>query len=149
MADEIRADLIQEERDQQAKKAAKVFLESAQKAGTTMVEQSRSQGLPLKSTGFFKRGAQIPQIGYAQEISQAAFLLTGRAPLAENALKGTDGYYVIRLKERREPPAAGFEAQRDGILQSLQRQKEQRAFGDWLSRVKAESQIEIEEEFLE
>jgi parvulin-like peptidyl-prolyl isomerase len=146
---EVRADVIQQKRDQRAKEDAAAFLEALRAGGESMAEKSSAVGRPMQNTGFFKRGAQIPQIGYAQEISQAAFLLTETAPLADSPLKGPIGYYVIRLKDRREPPTEEFSGQRADIEQNLRQQKEQRAFSEWLAQVKEKSEISIEQDFVE
>jgi peptidyl-prolyl cis-trans isomerase D len=149
VADEVRADVIRDKKDQMAEADAKAFLEAVRSGSESMEQMGRAEGRPMQSTGFFKRGQQIPQIGYAQEISGAAFLLTKDAPFAEAPLSGPIGYYVIRLRERREPAADGFKDQKAAIEQNLRRQKEQRAFGEWLERVKAESEITIEQDFVE
>jgi len=149
VAGEVRADVIQQKKDLRAKEDAAAFLEALRADGESMEKKSSAVARPMQSTGFFKRGEQIPQIGYAQEISQAAFLLTEKTPLPDSPLKGPIGYYVIRLKDRREPPAEEFSGQRAGVEQSLRQQKEQRAFGEWLAQVKEKSEIAIEQEFVE
>ncbi len=147
VADKVRADVLQEKQNRKAEEDANAFLKELRAGKASLAEKSRAAGRPMKSTGFFKRGDAIPKIGNAQEISSAAFLLTPKAPLAEKALPGPGGYYVIRLKDRKAPPKDGFKGQEAAIKQTLRRQKEQRAFGEWLDRVKAESEISIEKDF--
>ncbi|MGD8368337.1 MAG: SurA N-terminal domain-containing protein [Desulfobacterales bacterium] len=149
VADEVRADVIRDKKNQKAEEDAKAFLEAVRSDPESMGKKALAAGRPMQSTGFFKRNGQIPQIGYAQEISSAAFLLTQKSPFAEQPLNGPIGYYVIRLQERREPTIDGFKEQKPAIEQTLRRQKEQRAFAEWLEWVKAKSEISIEQDFVE
>ena len=100
------------------------------------------------STGFFKRNAAIPQMGYEREISQAAFLLSKENPLPETPLKGKNGYYVIRFKDRNVPDAAEFEKEKASVKDRLLRQKQYKTFETWLSQLRKNSKITTQEELL-
>jgi peptidyl-prolyl cis-trans isomerase D len=69
--------------------------------------------------------------------------------LSEEVIKGTKGYYLIRLKERKTPDAAGFEAEKENIEKSLMEQKKRKAYEAWLSQLKERSDIAIEEKLFE
>ncbi len=149
VAGQVRADLIAEKQKEAARAGAEAFLQALEKDGAAMAEKSAAEGKTPKTTGFFKRNEQIPQIGYAPEIAQAVFLLTEDAPLVPEVLEANNVYYVIRLQARKEPAPAGFEAEKDDIAQGLLQQKRQQAFQEWLADVKARSVIKIEEGFIE
>jgi len=103
----------------------------------------------FKSTGFFERDASIPGMGYENDISNAAFMLTQNNPLPEKVFKGAKGFYVIRLKNRKLPDAAGFDKEKDDIKTSLLRRKQSRVFNEWLAYVKENSEISIKEGVIE
>ena len=149
VAEEVRADLIAEKQKEMARTDAEAFLQALKKDGATMAGKSAAEGKTLRTTGFFKRNEQIPQIGYTPEIAQAVFLLTEDAPLVPEVLEANNVHYVIRLQSRKEPSPEGLEAQKDDIARRLLQQKRQEAFQQWLSDVKARSKIEIEESFIE
>ncbi len=64
-------------------------------------------------------------------------------------LKGAAGYYVIRLNETRPPDPAGFESEKAAVKDDLIRRKQVKTFESWIAKVKAESDIHIQEGFLE
>ncbi len=102
----------------------------------------------FKSTGFFKRNASIPEIGYEQEISQAAFLLSKENPVPEKPLKGKNGYYVIRFKDRKLPEATEFEKEKSSVKDRLLRQKQYKIFETWLTQLREKSKITRQEDLL-
>ena len=148
--DEVKAkvihDLSKDKRNQKAAKDAGLFLE-ALKGGASMITEARRRNLRLTSTGFFKRNAEIPGIGYEKGITQEAFKLSGNQPLPESIIKGSSGYYVIRFKDRNEPGIKEFTAQKKDIVQRILDQKKSDTFDTWLETVKRNSEIEIEENF--
>jgi len=111
--------------------------------------EDRAIQAPFKSTGFFKRNESIPEIGSENEISGAAFMLTPDKSLPEKVFKGTKGYYVIRLKNRKLPDAERFDTEEKEIKESLLAQKQFRAFDSWLAQIKDNSEITIKEGIME
>ena len=148
--DEIRekvtADLIKEKLDRKAAEDADMFL-AALKKGSSMETESKKYNQSPVSTGFFKRDSEIPNIGYEREVSQAAFRLSSKNPLPENTIKGSNGYYVIRFKNRFEPDKKEFADEKNDTVQRLLEQKKTETFDVWLSQVKRDSEIKIEDNF--
>ena len=144
----VRDDVLRQQQDQQARETAEEFLKHL-KEGKSVAEAGRQLNVKPVQSGFFKRNAAIPEIGYEPEIISAAFELTTDAPLADNILKGRKGYYVIRFVNRKYPDSEGFQNEKDSIVQMLKRQKQQKAHGEWLAKVRDRSRIEIEQEFLD
>lgn len=142
----VRSDLIKDKQNKKAAEDAKGLLE-ALRNGTSMVAESRKYNLAPKSTGFFKRNDEIPNIGYEKEIPQVAFKLSKKTPLPEKAIHGKDAYYVIRLKNRKEPDDKEFYNNKNDIIKRLLAKKQSNTFELWLSQVKRESEITIEEDF--
>ena len=142
VAAKVKEDLIKTRQDQMAQADAQDFLKSA-KEGKSFADIIQDLKLEPKETGFFARSGVIPQIGYEPQIQQKAFELTVEKPLMENAVKGRQGWFVLRLKERQAPDDAGFDKDRSSIMKRLTEQKKQAAFGDWLVDLKSRSKIEI------
>ncbi|MDY6953409.1 MAG: peptidyl-prolyl cis-trans isomerase, partial [Thermodesulfobacteriota bacterium] len=145
--EDVRKDLIVVRQGELAEKAAEDFFD-ALKEGADLEKEAESRGLEIKSTDLFKRFGSIPGIGAEQEITDAAFSLDPAAPLADRVIKGKKGFYVIRLKERKEADAKEFEARKEETKRSLFFQKRQRFLDAWFDQLRQESEIEIEEGFL-
>jgi len=101
------------------------------------------------STGFFKRNEAIPEIGQEDEINKAAFALTQSDPVGYTVYKGYKGYYVIRLKERKQPDEKEFDDALISVKDTIRQNRESRFFDDWIKRLKMNSKIEIEDRFRE
>jgi len=145
--DAVKADLVKEKQNENAKKEAGVLL-TALKNGGDMTKESAKYGLPISETGFFKRNEIIPNIGQEPQIAEAAFTLSKERLFPESTVKGTKGYYVIRFKEKKDPPAEGFDKEKENIRKALLEQKKLKTFDAWLDQAKSRSKIEIEKEFL-
>ncbi|NNG01447.1 MAG: peptidyl-prolyl cis-trans isomerase [Desulfobacteraceae bacterium] len=148
VSEKVTADLTQELQTQKAKSGAEAFL-AALKEGARMVDLSDTHGAVIAETGHFKRADTIPVIGYEPLLTAAAFKLTNESTLPENVLKGSKGFYVIRLIERKMPDSAGFDQEKTSIKEKLQQQKETKTFEAWLTDLRTNSTISINREFLE
>jgi peptidyl-prolyl cis-trans isomerase D len=104
---------------------------------------------PFTSTGYFKRNEAIPEIGQEDEINNAAFELTLSNPVGYTVYKGYKGYYVIRLKDRKQPEEKEFEEALMSVKDTIRQKRESRFFDDWIKRLKMNSKIEIEDRFRE
>ncbi len=146
--DAVKADLVKEKQNQKAEKEAGALL-AALKNGGDMAKESARYGLSVSETGFFKRNENIPNIGQEPQITEAAFTLSKERLFPESAVRGTKGYYVIRFKEKKDPPAEGFDKEKDNIGKALLEQKKIKTFDAWLAQAKSRSKIEVDKEFLE
>ena len=113
-----------------------------------MDAESKQFNLTPASTGFFKRSDSIPNIGPEREISETAFQLTNEKKLAENAIEGAKGYYIIQFSGRKTPEAENFNKEKGDIEKRLLAQKESRTFDALLTQIRSKSDISIKEEFL-
>lgn len=144
----VYADLLEQKKSENAKKDARNILAALHK-GRSMKDESKSFNLKPKSTGFFKRNASIPTIGYDNKISKAAFQLSDKNKLPEKAIKGSKGYYVIQFKERKAPEPENLAKEKDSIKQRLLEQKKSTLFDAMLAKIKSKSEIEIKKEYIE
>ncbi len=138
----VREDLAQKRRAERAKADAEACLAQI-KQGKTLSEAGAQYDLQPLQTGFFKRGEAIPKIGYDPQISAAAFELKSDKALADKAYEGTDGWYLIQLKERKPPAADDFSKEKENIIKRLTEQKKQSAFGQWLADLRARGKLDI------
>jgi len=146
--DKVSTDWVKNRRAEKAKADAEALLVDLEK-GKDMSAAGKKHALALQTTEFFKRDEAIPGIGSEGDIAQAAFELTEGKKLAEKVIKGQKGYYTIRLKERKAPDPAGFEAQKDKIVQDLRRKKGFELYNTFLARLRANSEVNIKPEFIE
>lgn len=144
----VRADWIQEKKEEKAKADADAFL-AALKSGKSMDAESKQFNLKPTSTGFFKRSDSIPKIGPEREIAEAAFQLTEEKKLAETVIKGAKGYYIIQFNGRKTPDAENFNKEKGDIENRLLSQKRSRTFDALLSQIRSKSEISIKDGFLE
>ena len=138
-------DLIKRKKDQAAEKEAQEHLAALKSQGASGVKMK----VAMETTGFFKRGAEIPKIGAQRDISREAFALSEKSRLPENVIKSPKGYYVIRLKERKAPEADGFDAEKEALMQKMLQSKQYRVFGSWLAGLKKESEILQDKKYFE
>ncbi len=146
VAAKVKKDLVKEEQDAKARDEAQTLLAEL-KNGESFATVSQKFKLALKKTGFFKRNDSIPTIGFERDIARAAFRLSDKNKLPEEVIKGQKGYFIINFRERRKPSLEGFEKEKTEISERLQQQKILKTFDFWLTQLKNESQITIEEGF--
>jgi peptidyl-prolyl cis-trans isomerase D len=116
------------------------------KAEEALVQLGKGNStLKLQETGSFGYSAkgEIPKIGVAPELTEAAFSLTTAAPVAKGPFKLGDRWYVIKLKERVEMNKDEFAKTKEQIKQTLLPKKQQDALDSWMKELKGKAKIEI------
>ncbi len=142
----VKMDLISEKQDAGALSQAQSIVAALK--DTASIEAAAGKfNLKPQTTGLFKRNDSIPGIGYEPNINQAAFKLTENNSFHQDAIKGQKGYYVINFRERKEPSTDGFEKDKSEIKARLLQQKGFKTVDAWLTRIKDESEIIIEDGF--
>jgi peptidyl-prolyl cis-trans isomerase D len=139
-------DLVKVKQEAQAKKDAEALL-ALLKEGADTGAEAKEDHPEFVSTGFFKRQDAIPKIGYVTDISKTVFQLSPEKPMPDQVVKGQKGFYVIKLRARKAPDSEGFEKEKENLKESLLRQKQNSIFGEWLSQLRDQSDITIEDEF--
>jgi len=136
---EIKAAVEQKARGVKATELAKKKAEDAAKqfvAKATLKTQSTG------SFGFSAKG-DLPVIGNAPELMEAAFKLTSAAPAVDAAYKVGNRWYAVRLKQRTEAPKADFEKGKEELKKKLLPKKQEEALEKWLKELRAKAKIEI------
>lgn len=147
--DRVKADVIREKQDQEAMAAAEAFLDEVKKGEKDFEQLAGEKEMVPAVTPFFKRNDSIPEVGFEQGISAAAFQLKDPTQVNDNAVKGRNGYYVFRLVERKLPDPEGYADEKEAIENRLLSQKRNGSFQALLEALKVDSEISIQEGFLE
>ncbi len=89
----------------------------------------------VEETGLFAlrvtpEGPVVEGIGVSSEIAKAAFALTAAKPLAGPFALG-DNFFIIRLKERKEPDLADYERRQLELVREAEQAKGERVLSDW------------------
>jgi peptidyl-prolyl cis-trans isomerase D len=142
----VRQDLIREKQIEQAGQDARRLLAEL-KAGVAIDQAARQVNASVQTTDFFKRSGGSPEEGVAPEVVRAAFELSERDPLPAEPVKTSDGYAVIRFRDRKPPPPEGLASEREGIRLRLQQQKRSAAWSAWLEQLRKESVIDLKKDF--
>ena len=142
----VKKDLIREKQGAEALRQTQSILTEL-KGPASFAAVAGKFNLTPQTTGFFKRNDSIPGIGYEPDIARSAFKLSESNKFHEDAIKGQKGYFVIGFRERQEPSLEGFEKDKTNIKARLLQQKTFKTVESWLTRVKAESEIVIEDGF--
>ena len=100
---------------------------SSTEAGATTPRVEETGLISLRAT---PEGVVIEGIGPSSALAKAAFALTTEKPLAGPFAIG-DNYYVVRLKERKEPDLADFERRKLELAREAEMAKGERVLSDW------------------
>ena len=148
--EKVKIDLKKEKQDQKTKEDANAFLKALRGGGdiASLEEESAKFNLKVETTGFFKRNGSIGNIGFENEIAKSAFLLSEKNKLPNEIIKGKKGYYVIRFKNRKQPPVAEFAGKKKEIVERLLQQKKYQLFNTWVTQIKIKSEISVEDGFI-
>jgi peptidyl-prolyl cis-trans isomerase D len=142
----VKKDLIKEKQNSEALRLAESFLAELDETAS-FADVAAKHNLKPQATGFFKRNASISGIGYEPDLARAAFKLTETDKFHDAAIKGQKGYYMIGFRGRQEPLLEGFDKEEADIKARLLQQKGFKTVEAWLERIKAESEIFVEDGF--
>ncbi|MBU1169217.1 MAG: SurA N-terminal domain-containing protein [Proteobacteria bacterium] len=131
------SNLIKEMQDNKAKEEAASLIASIN-AGTVKFDDVKD----LKETAVFTRDSKGTELGFDDNVIKESFGLSLEKNMSEKPVKGRNGYYVIRLKEKKEPDAALFDKEKERIQSELTEKKQSQAYSRWLNQLKAKSTIE-------
>jgi len=89
----------------------------------------------VEETGLFSlratpEGVVVEGIGVSSAVAKAAFALTTAKPLAGPFSIG-DNFFIIRLKERKEPDLADYEKRQLELVREAEQAKGERVLSDW------------------
>ena len=86
-------------------------------SGTDFPKLAKDSGAPLNTTRWFSNGEVLPEIGQNPEFYKAALSLNAKdiSPVIE----GINAYYLLRLKDKKEPAVPPLDAVRPVIEKEL------------------------------
>lgn len=140
--DKVREDYVNDLANQMAKSAAEDYLKKL-KEGKDWAALAKESGLEPKTTEFISRQDTIPQIGYFQDLQEAAFSLNQNKRYAESAFQNDKGVFVIRWEGEQDIDRNKFEEEKKLYRDMLVRLKNQTLFKEWVERLKSQAKIEI------
>lgn len=136
---EIRAAVEQKAR---AVKAVDVARNKAAEALKQLAAKASLKTRPTGSFGYAAKG-DVPTIGPAPQLMEAAFKLTAAAPVAAEPVKVGERWYAVRLKQRIEAPRAEFEKTKQQIKLKMLPKKQEEAVATWIKGLRDKAKIEI------
>lgn len=126
----------------EAKALAEKFLAKL-KEGADWNALCKEEGLTPKTSGFFTRDATIPDTGYNQGLTEAAFSLGEGHRYPDGVFQAAGGALVIRWEAEEGIDKAKFEKEKESVRRSLMVARHQAMFRDWLEELKSKAKIEI------
>jgi peptidyl-prolyl cis-trans isomerase D len=104
-------------------------------SGADLAKLAQDKGVSTTVTRWFSNGEVLPEIGQNQEFYKTAMNLSAKdiSPVIE----GTNTYYLVRLKEKKEPTVPPLETVRPAIEKELTNSK-----ASELARQKANSMLD-------
>ena len=124
------------------KKEAESYLEELRR-GARWLQLAKNKGLKTGETDFFSRGENIPTIGFAPSLSEAAFSLSSEKRYPDQVFEVDNKIYVIRWSGRKGIDISEFEKEENSYRQMLLALKEGRIFDAWLQSLKDKAEIKI------
>lgn len=140
----VTADLIRTMKDDRAQAAAASLIASITEGKTTLTDAA-----DYKETPAFTRDSRGTDAGIESAVVRAAFALTAEKPLAPEPVKGSRGYYVIRLIDRSAPDLSGLTTEEARIRSELAEKKQAQVSRRWIDQLKARSTIKRNTHLLE
>ena len=123
-------------------KAVELAKKKAEDAAKQLVAKGSLKTHSTGSFGFSAKG-DLPDIGNAPEMMEAAFKLTTAAPALDAVYKVGNRWYAVRLKQRTEAPRADFDKAKDELKKKILPKKQEEALEKWLKDLRAKAKIEI------
>jgi peptidyl-prolyl cis-trans isomerase D len=136
-------ELLDERAKAKAKSEAEAALAKAKASPTKTLKDlfppapdalAATHGPRAEETGMFVRhGNQIEGIGSSADLAKAVFTLTTEQPLA-GPFEVSSNYYVVRLKERKQPDMAEFAKKHDELFDQASLQRGSEVLNEWTQR---------------
>jgi peptidyl-prolyl cis-trans isomerase C len=123
----------------QAKEILVQLLQGADFAETAKTRSKASSADKGGDKGF------LDKFPFEQMQTAAASLEAGKI---SNVFKGPDGYYIVKLEEKKGGAPKGFAAVKDELVKGLTLRKQQEAVLEHLNKLAGKTQIQINEDLL-
>jgi len=142
VADQLRNDVEDHLSLEAASKTAEKYLE-ALKGGADWQELAQQKNAIPEETGFFSREGNIPYIGYAPPVAEAAFLLSDKRMYPDHPFTVHNKVYVIRWLGKEGIKKGVFDKEKENYAQMLSTSKERRVSDRWLLALKERASIKM------
>jgi len=86
-------------------------------SGTDFAKVAQDSGLALNTTRLFSNGEVLPELGQNPEFYKTALSLSGKD--IATVIEGSNAYYLMRLKDRKEPAVPPLDAVRPIIEKDI------------------------------
>lgn len=90
-------------------------------SGADLSALAKQRGIPYRVSPFFGRGDVVPEVEPLEEFSKAALSLGVNE--VSPAIQGANAYYLLRVKQRKEPTVPALEAVRPEIEKRIKETK--------------------------
>jgi peptidyl-prolyl cis-trans isomerase D len=140
--DKVREDYVNHLASRTAKSTAEDYLKKL-KENKGWAALAKESGLEMKTTEFLSRQDTVPQIGYFQELQEAAFSLSQTKRYAESVFQNDKGVFVIRWEGEQDIDRNKFEEEKKLYRDTLVRLKNQSLFREWIENLKSRAKIEM------
>jgi peptidyl-prolyl cis-trans isomerase D len=123
--------LVQEQARQLARDASSRVLEAG-RASRDLEAAARQEGLPLSTSGLFKRSdSSVPGLDSIPGLVEVAFALDPARPVAPQLFEDGSQFYAVALGETREPAAEDLEAQLEAETEHFAEAERDRTSALW------------------
>ena len=113
------------------------------KEGKSWDDLAKENNLTSETTEFFNRNDFIPQVGYDQDLQEAAFNLGENKRYPDRVFKNKNGVFVIRWEDQKGIDEKKYQEEKEKYQYSLMLQKHQAIFGAWLENLRKNAEVEI------
>jgi peptidyl-prolyl cis-trans isomerase D len=143
----VRAGVAKQKAAEAARAQAAKLLEAARGNGN-LTAAAKAAGLAVVTTGLFERkGAEVPNLGPAPAVVEAAFKLTKEKPFPAEPIVLGDDAVVTRLVERQAADPAGDAEGLARVRRALERDKADTAFRQLVETRRREGDIWVNPQF--
>ena len=132
--------LIGEKSKELAAGKAKEFLDSLKNQSPLFESTAQTSGLTVKETPFFSHESYIPELGMAQPIKDAAFVLKDDA-IAQNTVEMEQGFYVLKSTGSVPFDEEKFKKEKDEFAKNLLEQKRNKVFDGFVDDLKKRADL--------
>ncbi|WP_321493226.1 SurA N-terminal domain-containing protein [uncultured Desulfobacter sp.] len=128
---------------QEARKAAQLLLDKSGDDIASFEKIAQDNQLKVESSKMFTRNEAVPGIDGSQDIAQAAFTLDEKSPVYKQVVEVSGKFYILGLREKQTPDAAGIAKNLDNVKQQLEARKQKAYYSQWLAARKEKAEIRI------
>jgi len=121
---------------------------NALREGNSLAEIGASHNMGVQTSGWFKRGDAVPDIGFEPDLTAAAMKLSKESPFPDKAVRVQKGVVVFRFVDRHIPEISSDDAELDDIRKQLRQRKQREIYGNWMAEARNQAEVEIDHELL-